>query len=118
MTRMLVAVVCTEPAAAMLVHHRDFEVVWAAPNGTDRSGIERAPAGDENEVVSLTPLLVDYDTAAAALRLSERMIRKLVSTGELPAVSVGRSRRIRRADLERYVENLGDPEPQTTEPTA
>jgi len=56
---MLVAVVCTEPAAAMLVHHRDFEVVWAAPNGTDRSGIERAPAGDENEVVSLTPLLVD-----------------------------------------------------------
>jgi len=53
-------------------------------------------------------MLMDYREVAAALSLSERKVRQLVTDGELFAVSVGSARRIRRSDLERYVEHLGE----------
>ena len=110
MKPVLVAVVCSEAAAALLVRHRDFTVVFSALSGTVRPAVERAPAGDDSEVVAM---LLDYQQVAAALRLSERKVRQMVASGELPAVSVGRARRVRTADLLEYVGRLGDPEVTT-----
>jgi excisionase family DNA binding protein len=52
-------------------------------------------------------LLLDYRHAGEWLDLSDRTVRRLVHDGELPAVKIGGATRIRRVDLEAYVENLG-----------
>lgn len=48
--------------------------------------------------------LVDYDTAADLLDVSERTVRRLVESGDLPVIKIGRARRVRVVDLNRYVE--------------
>ncbi|HLI01723.1 MAG TPA: helix-turn-helix domain-containing protein [Acidimicrobiales bacterium] len=40
---------------------------------------------------------------AAALRVSNMTVYRLVQSGQLPAVRVGRSYRIREEDLDRYL---------------
>jgi excisionase family DNA binding protein len=50
-------------------------------------------------------LLVDVPAAAEALGVSPRQVERLVASGELTSVKGGR-RRIRRSDLERYVDGL------------
>jgi excisionase family DNA binding protein len=52
-------------------------------------------------------LLLDYRHAGEWLDLSDRTVRRLVHDGELPAVKIGGATRIRRVDLEAYVEKLG-----------
>jgi excisionase family DNA binding protein len=51
-------------------------------------------------------LAVDLDTAARTLHVSRRTVERAIATGALPAVHVGRSRRIRIRDLRAYVDNL------------
>ncbi len=56
------------------------------------------------------PALLRVEEAARRLGLSRSKTYSLVLTGELPSVSIGRSRRVRTADLERWIEGLrGDP---------
>jgi excisionase family DNA binding protein len=52
------------------------------------------------------PLLVDVPEAAEVLGVSSRQVERLVASGELRSVKVGGCRRIRRSDLERYVDGL------------
>ena len=51
-------------------------------------------------------LLVRFEEAGDRLRVSAKTVCRLVESGALPAVSIGRSRRIRVRDLETYVDNL------------
>lgn len=50
---------------------------------------------------------MDYLTpkeVAELLKLSLSMVYKLLREGDLPHVRIGRSRRIRREDLEKYIQ--------------
>lgn len=61
-------------------------------------------------------LLVDLREAAAALSLSERMVRYLIARGELaPVIRVGRSARIPITTLRSFVEEraAGIPAPRS-----
>jgi excisionase family DNA binding protein len=53
---------------------------------------------------TLPPALLDYDTAAAILGCSPRMVRKLVETRQLDSVKVGRLVRVEPDALDRYIE--------------
>ena len=56
----------------------------------------------------MAPLLLDLGEVAGALRLSLSTVKRLLAAGTLPAVEVAGKRRVRRCDLEAYVEGLGD----------
>lgn len=49
------------------------------------------------------PLLLRIREAAALCGLSPAKMAQLVSSGVMPSVTIGRSRRIVRADLERWI---------------
>lgn len=51
--------------------------------------------------------LLTFQETAQRLRLSEETVKRLVRDGRLPAVSVGRARRVRPADLAEFIESLG-----------
>lgn len=51
-------------------------------------------------------LALDYESVATRLGVSVRTVRRLVSTGDLPAVSISGCRRVRATDLIAYVESL------------
>lgn len=94
--------------------------VIADPLGAARSGQERPPLGAEAGMADggrvTTPLLLSYEQAAEQLGISERAVRRLASTGELVTVSVGRSRRIHRDDLEQYAGSLRPNHPTPAAP--
>ena len=50
------------------------------------------------------PLLLRAEEAAKLLALGRSTVFQLLATGELPAVRVGRAVRVRRVDLERWIE--------------
>ena len=50
---------------------------------------------------------------ADILQVSRAMAYKLLNQGEIPSVRIGKSVRVRRADLERYINERGD---QNTSP--
>ena len=50
--------------------------------------------------------LLRVEEAARRLGLSRSKTYQMVARGELPSVSIGRSRRVRDTDLERWVEEL------------
>ena len=54
----------------------------------------------------MTPLTLDYRAVADVLSVSERTVRRLTKSGELPAVAIAGSTRVRTADLAAYVEAL------------
>lgn len=57
------------------------------------------------------PALLRVEEAARRIGLSRSKTYALVLAGELPSVSIGRSRRVRTADLERWIDGLrGAPE--------
>src|SRR3954447_20483540 len=62
-----------------------------------------------NESLLLTP-----EEAARLLRIGRTTVYALMKTGDLRPVHIGRSCRLARAELERYVNRLPAPEP--TEP--
>jgi excisionase family DNA binding protein len=44
-------------------------------------------------------LLVTIAEAAASLRISQRSVRRLIESGRVESVRIGKSRRLRRSDL-------------------
>ena len=63
------------------------------------------------EPVLSDPLLLTAEEAATVLRLGRTTVYALMKAGELHAVHIGRSCRISRAELERYVRGLEAPRP-------
>lgn len=59
-----------------------------------------------NTRVELRPILLREDEAAAVLAIGQRTLNRLVADGTLPVVHVGRARRWRLRDLEKYAEQL------------
>jgi excisionase family DNA binding protein len=57
------------------------------------------------------PLLLTPEEAATVLRVGRTTIYALMKTGDLHPVHIGRSCRISRAELERYVHRLESPQP-------
>ena len=51
----------------------------------------------------LRPAVLTISEAARLMRISVRTVRRLVATGELSAVRIGRCIRFRRADVERFL---------------
>ncbi len=61
------------------------------------------------------PLLLTPEEAATVLRIGRTTIYALMKAGELRPVHIGRSCRLSRAELERYVDRLqAPPPPQAT----
>ena len=60
-------------------------------------------------------MLLTVEETAAQLRIARRRVFEMIRDGSLPSVKIGRSRRIRSADLAVYVANL---EPDTQQPAA
>jgi excisionase family DNA binding protein len=103
--RLIVAVVTDRGGALLLDSHPRFKVVFTAPSVTERPPVDPETPPDHAGVVKL---LLHYSEVGQALGLSETKVRNLVRRGQLNAVSVGRSRRIPVAELERFVEHLGE----------
>lgn len=55
---------------------------------------------------SMPPFLIDKGAAAELLGISERYVERLVATGELASVRIGRLRRLRVADVQAYCARL------------
>ncbi|MGH9281590.1 MAG: helix-turn-helix domain-containing protein [Acidimicrobiales bacterium] len=55
----------------------------------------------------MLPLLLDYEDVADVLQVSTATVKRLVSSGDLPAVKVAGARRVRRVDVEAFVARLG-----------
>ena len=69
-----------------------------------------APGGeDPDDGVMETTLLLTRREAAHVLRRSVRSVDRAIADGVLPAVKVEGSTRIRRADIEAYVDSLQSP---------
>ena len=103
--------------AAHLLRALENHARWCRANGVTvpleldalaaaaaRSGQER-PVRDGLDDLGdglLVPFAYTYHGAGVLLGVSERTVRRLVSTGELCAMEVGGSRRIHRDDLDDY----------------
>ncbi len=61
--------------------------------------------GTQEDQVMASALLT-YEEAAQRLRCSERTVDRLVASGELKNVAIGRRRLIHSADLAEYVDSL------------
>jgi excisionase family DNA binding protein len=61
------------------------------------------------EPVSSEPLLLTPEEAATVLRLGRTTVYALMKAGDLRPVHIGRSCRLARAELERYVRMLQNP---------
>jgi excisionase family DNA binding protein len=55
-------------------------------------------------------MLLTVEETASELRIARRRVFEMIRDGSLPSVKIGRSRRIRSADLAEYVAGL---EPET-----
>jgi excisionase family DNA binding protein len=79
----------------------------ATQDARGRQGTTRLDALDSApDSARMAPvLLLSYDEAAVALGRSKRSVQRLVAQGHLAAV--GSPPRIRRADLEAFVDELG-----------
>ncbi|GAA4554335.1 helix-turn-helix domain-containing protein [Pseudonocardia xishanensis] len=75
-----------------------------ATQGQPVPSVDGHPAPLDDPLV--TPLLLDYAEAARRLSCSQRQVKRLTSTGELPTVQVRGLVRIRTADLDTYVDQL------------
>ncbi|MGY1634919.1 helix-turn-helix domain-containing protein [Geodermatophilus sp. SYSU D01186] len=61
------------------------------------------------DVLASTPLLLTPEEAATALRIGRTTVYALIKAGELRPVHIGRSCRLPRTELERYVRGLESP---------
>lgn len=52
------------------------------------------------------PAMLRIEEVARRIGLSRSKTYSLITTGELPSVSIGRSRRVRSADLDRWIDGL------------
>lgn len=67
------------------------------------SGMHRSANHGSSEHANDEPLAYSVKNAARALDISERTMRHLLATGEIPSVKVGGSRRVPRAELLAYI---------------
>ena len=65
------------------------------------------------DLLSSDPLLLTPEEAATVLRVGRTSIYALIKAGDLLPAHIGRSCRISRAELERYVSRLESPPPST-----
>ena len=83
---------------------------WALQENSDPEPQEINSSGSAagHSEASSAPLLplMTIGEAATILRVARRTIRRMIKRGELHAVRIGRSVRIRRQDIERII--LGD----------
>ena len=63
------------------------------------------------DVTARDPLLFTPEEAARVLRVGRTTVFALIKAGELRSVHIGRSCRLSRAELERYVSRLQAPPP-------
>ena len=63
------------------------------------------------DVLAAEPLLLTPEEAAKVLRVGRTTVYALMKAGDLHPVHIGRSCRISRAELERYVRRLDGPQP-------
>ena len=68
--------------------------------------------------VSSDRLLLTPEEAAEVLRVGRTTIYALMKAGDLHGIHIGRSCRLSRAELERYVRHLEAPEPVQPRPEA
>lgn len=54
----------------------------------------------------MTPLALRVERTAEMLDLSPSSVKRLIRTGDLPAVKVGGATRVRVSDLQAFVEHL------------
>jgi excisionase family DNA binding protein len=66
------------------------------------------------DLLAAEPLLLTPDEAAKVLRVGRTTIYALIKGGDLHPVHIGRSCRISRAELERYVRRLEVPPPSAS----
>ncbi len=71
--------------------------------GSTRQPLPDVPDGD--------PLLLTPEEAATVLRVGRKTVYALMKAGELRPVHIGRSCRLPRAELERFVRRLESPQP-------
>ena len=70
------------------------------------------------ELLAGDPLLLTPEEAARILRVGRTTIYALMKSGELRPIHIGRSCRLSRAELERYVRRLEEPTPGPPRPPA
>ena len=64
------------------------------------------PEHDEVAAGEPSQLLYTVQEAAELLAVGQTTVKKLIRTGELQSCRIGSARRIRRADIERFIEEL------------
>lgn len=76
-----------------------------------KSGVDTSFSGEGQRRTSMTskqsrrdPEILDLDEAAELLRCCKRTVSRLIADGELAATRVRRGVRIRRRELERYLD--------------
>jgi excisionase family DNA binding protein len=82
------------------------------------SGVTSGHAGSGNDDRGQTeervshgpPLLLKYGTAAQLLEVSVSTVKRLVKAGELHPVPIGGAARLRRTELENYINNVSTTE--------
>ena len=68
------------------------------------------------DILADEPLLLTPEEAAAVLRVGRTTVYALMKAGELRPVHIGRSCRLPRVELERYVARLQRPRPPVQRP--
>ena len=63
------------------------------------------------DVLNNDPLLLTPEEAAEVLRIGRTTVYALMRAGDLRPVHIGRSCRLSRAELQRYVDRLESPAP-------
>jgi excisionase family DNA binding protein len=91
-----------EPNVALVLHVADVTPESGRPKGGLQEG-----AGDGESVgepqAFVTGGLVTVSEVAAAMRVSNMTVYRLIKSGELPALRVGKNYRLRESDVERFL---------------
>lgn len=88
--------------------HQESELLrgWVVRLLTGQDGSSSALAGGVAHDQVDVRLLLDLDAVAERLSVSLSTVKRLVADGRLPVVKVANATRVRRRDLEQYVQDL------------